>query len=108
MIQCFSFTAVPLLGAQERLAPVPQLSELRANIAEFGFLCPILLNRRRQVVAGCEQLLAACSMGLKAVPCVISESLRPEEARRIRDCLASQLVRPWDECDDLSDEILVG
>lgn len=80
-----------LLGKQERLAPVQHLDQLRSNIAEFGFSDPVILDSGYQVVAGCEQLLAACSLGMLSVPYVQASALSPERQREISQALQEQL-----------------
>lgn len=73
--------ALELMGGQRRLACVPDLSYLRGLIREYGITVPILLDKHRTIVSGCEVFLAACSLGTPHIPCVVLDDL-PERVRQ--------------------------
>ena len=52
-----------------------------ASIREFGFNVPIVVNGERKILAGHTRLRAAKLLGLDEVPCVVVDSLTPEQER---------------------------
>ncbi len=58
-----------------------QVSQLCASIAEFGFLVPILVDERQNVIAGHGRLAAAQQLGLSQVPVVQIGHLTAEQKR---------------------------
>jgi len=57
-----------------------ELSKLQRSIRQFGFVQPVVVNRRTgQLVAGHQRLAAAQALGLPTVP-VVDVDLRPEQA----------------------------
>jgi hypothetical protein len=86
-----------LLGQQNRLPAVGCLDQLRDLISEYGFLVPVLVTKAGQIVSGCEQMLAACSLGWERVPCLLVESMDPEDLALYKGFAADQLVTcEWD------------
>jgi hypothetical protein len=67
------------------------------SIKEFGFRNPVILDKDHVIVAGHTRVLAAKSLGLADVPCVIAEDLTPEQARafRIADNKTAEIAE-WD------------
>lgn len=97
-------TTLSLLGKQQRLKAVEELDRLKANIAEYGFLAPVMLDRHDHVIAGCEQLLAACAAGMDTVPVVYEHRLTEEERIYNRGILAAELKEAsWDDLAGLYD-----
>lgn len=98
-----------LLGKQQRLKAVEELEQLKANIAEYGFLAPVMLDRHDHVIAGCEQLLAACAVGMDAVPVVYEHRLTEDERIYTRGILAAELKEAsWGDLAGLYDEHLAA
>ena len=52
-----------------------QLKKLQASIREFGFVNPILIDRKYNIIAGHGRVLAAKEDGLENVPCVFVDHL---------------------------------
>ncbi|UVO50172.1 site-specific DNA-methyltransferase [Sphingomonas sp. SUN019] len=52
-----------------------QITLLAANIREFGFTNPLLIDEKQQVIAGHARLEAAASVPLERVPCVKIDGL---------------------------------
>ena len=80
-----------LLGKQQRLGAVENLDALKANIGEYGFLAPVMLDRHYHIVAGCEQFLAAVARGAAFVPAVFEHQLDQDERIYVRGMLRSEV-----------------
>lgn len=52
-----------------------QLKKLQSSIREFGFVNPILIDRKYNIIAGHGRVLAAKEDGLETVPCVFVDHL---------------------------------
>ena len=52
-----------------------QIAQLRGSLREFGFVNPILIDGKKNVIAGHGRLEAAKAEGLESVPCVYVEHL---------------------------------
>ncbi len=67
------------------------------SIREFGFKQPIVIDSGGVIVAGHTRYLAAQSLGLEAVPCVVADDLTPEQVRayRLADNKTAELAG-WD------------
>lgn len=86
-----------LMGTQQRLKGVEELAALKANIAEYGFLAPVLLDKHGHIVCGCEQFLAAVALGWNRVPVVYEQRLTEDERIYTRGLLAAELREAsWD------------
>ena len=46
-----------------------QVAQIAASILEFGFVAPVLVDERGEIIAGHGRLLAAKSLGLDAGKC---------------------------------------
>lgn len=97
----YSYTMVPtirLLGGQNYLPEVPHLDQLKALISEYGMVVPIIISEDYQILSGCEQMLAACSLGRDAVPCLYHMDLYPCDLDHFRQLAHEQLTSyAWDE-----------
>ncbi|KQP62154.1 ParB/Srx family N-terminal domain-containing protein [Methylobacterium sp. Leaf112] len=67
-----------------------QVAMLAANIAEFGFTNPLLIDERDVLIAGHGRLLAAQRAGMDKVPCIRIPGLTP--ARRAALVLADNAI----------------
>lgn len=86
-----------LMGKQERLPRVENLQMLQSNIREYGFLAPIVLDDRDNIVAGCEQFFAAVSIDFRTVPCIYRKSLTDEEFSYCKAIFQQELCQAdWD------------
>ena len=52
-----------------------QIKQIQASIREFGFVNPVLIDGKFNIIAGHGRILAAKAEGLEAVPCVLVEHL---------------------------------
>ena len=68
-----------------------------ASIREFGFLVPLVIDRNHEIVAGHTRYLAAQSLGIKEVPCVIADELTEDQIRafRLADNKVGEMAQ-WD------------
>ena len=81
-----------------RIHSPKQVTQLAASIRQFGFVNPILVDARGQVVAGHGRLAAAKHLGLEHVPTIRVDHLTEEQLRayRIADNRLAELS-DWDE-----------
>lgn len=54
------------------------------SIREFGFRQPLVIDKDHVIVVGHTRLLAAKSLGLDEVPCIIADNLTPEQVKAYR------------------------
>ena len=52
-----------------------QITKLRSSLREFGFINPVLIDRKYNVLAGHGRIAAAKEEGITEVPCVFVEHL---------------------------------
>ena len=78
---------------------------VKASIEQFGFKVPIIVDSNRVIVCGHTRLLAAKSLGMAEVPCIMADDLTDDQIRAFR--LADNKVgefAEWD-MDLLGDEL---
>jgi hypothetical protein len=78
---------------------------VKASIEQFGFKVPIIVDSNRVVVCGHTRLMAAKSLGMSEVPCIMADDLTEDQIRAFR--LADNKVgefAEWD-MDLLGDEL---
>lgn len=61
-----------------------QVEELCRSISEFGFVNPVLIDERGEIVGGHGRVLAASRLGLKKVPIVRLSHLSERQIRALR------------------------
>ena len=68
-----------------------------ASIREFGFLVPLVIDRNHEIVAGHTRFLAAQSLGIKEIPCVIADELTEDQIKafRLADNKVGEMAQ-WD------------
>lgn len=54
------------------------------SIKEFGFKCPIILDKDNVIVAGHTRYKAAKQLKLKEVPCIVADDLTEEQIKAFR------------------------
>ena len=75
-----------------------QINKLRSSIREFGFINPVIIDDKFNVIAGHGRIIAAKEEGIKEVPCVFVDYLN--EAQKKAYILADNrmaLDAGWDE-----------
>ena len=83
-IKTLPITKLTPAEANPRQHSEAQIAQIAASIEEFGWTTPILVDGELNVIAGHGRLLAAQSLGLKAVPTIALDHLTPEQARAYR------------------------
>ncbi len=75
-----------------------QVAQIAASILEFGFVAPVLVDERGEIIAGHGRLLAAKSLGLDTVPTIVRAGLTDAQkaAYRLADNRIA-LNAGWDE-----------
>lgn len=58
-----------------------QIDQIARSIQEFGFLAPIIINEKNEIIAGHGRLMAAKKIGMEYVPCVQADHLTDEQKR---------------------------
>lgn len=92
-----------------------QIAQIKASVARFGFVTPILMDGSGVIIAGHGRFEAAKALGMASVPTVVADHLTPAEVRalRIADNRLAELSE-WDrdalqiEFADLMDLTLCG
>lgn len=67
------------------------------SIQQFGFLIPVIIDIKDEIVAGHTRKAAAIRLGMESVPCIRADRLTPEQIRafRIVDNKTSEFAT-WD------------
>lgn len=75
-----------------------QIQHLRASLREFGFVAPLLIDAKGNILAGHGRLIAAMAEGYVEVPCVLVDHLT-ETQRRAYILADNRLAEQasWDE-----------
>ena len=58
-----------------------QIRQLEASIQEFGFVNPVIIDRKNKIMAGHGRLLAAKKIGIDKVPTIVLEDLTEDQIR---------------------------
>ncbi len=75
-----------------------QITKLRSSLREFGFINPVIIDQKYNVIAGHGRIMAAKEEGIKEVPCVFVDYLT--EAQKKAYILADNRLAEdagWDE-----------
>ncbi len=67
-----------------RVHAAKNIDKLKASVAKFGFVTPILLDGSGTIIAGHGRYEAAKALGLKSVPTVVADHLSDAEVRALR------------------------
>jgi site-specific DNA-methyltransferase (adenine-specific) len=70
---------------------------VKASIEQFGFKVPIIIDSNRVIVCGHTRLMAAKSLGMSEVPCIMADDLTDDQIRAFR--LADNKVGEFAEWD---------
>ena len=60
---------------------VPKVAE---SIRQFGFKVPIVIDKNMVIITGHTRLLAAKSLGLEKVPCIVADDLTQKQVKAFR------------------------
>lgn len=97
-------TRIELLPISEILpyAKNPRKNEksvkfVKESIRQFGFKVPIIIDSKREIVCGHTRILAAKSLGLSEVPCIVADDLTDEQIKAFR--LADNKVGEFSDWD---------
>ncbi len=76
-----------------------QIEALGRSILEFGFVVPVLINSKSQIIAGHGRYAAAVLLNLDEVPCIQIDHLTQaqETAYRIADNRLSEIGSAWND-----------
>ncbi|MDI3306252.1 MAG: site-specific DNA-methyltransferase [Acetobacteraceae bacterium] len=88
---------LPYAGNARTHSP-EQVAQIAASILEFGFVAPVLVDERGEIIAGHGRLLAAQSLGLDTVPTIVRAGLTEAQKAALR--LADNRIAlnaGWDE-----------
>ena len=58
-----------------------QIEKIAASITEFGFLNPVIIDGKGEIIAGHGRVLAAELLELKTVPCIIVKHLTDDQKK---------------------------
>lgn len=58
-----------------------QIDQIAASIREFGFVNPVLIDDKKQIIAGHGRVLAAAKIGMAEVPCLSVKGLTEAQVR---------------------------
>lgn len=75
-----------------------QITKLRSSLREFGFINPVIIDKKYNVIAGHGRIMAAKEEGINEVPCVLVDYLT--EAQKKAYILADNRLAEdagWDE-----------
>jgi len=64
-----------------RIHSEEQIEQLAASIREFGFTVPVLIDEKKQLIAGHGRLAAALKVGLEEIPCIQLSGLTDRQKR---------------------------
>lgn len=70
--------------ANAKIHPESQVAQIKASMAQFGFVNPILVDAKGEVIAGHGRLTAAQQMGIGKVPVIKLGHLSEAQAKALR------------------------
>jgi DNA modification methylase len=97
-VQARAVAALLPYAGNARTHSAEQVAQIAASILEFGFVAPVLVDERGEVIAGHGRLQAAKSLGLETVPTITRAGLT--EAQKAAYRLADNRIAlnaGWDE-----------
>ncbi|MBR0648688.1 site-specific DNA-methyltransferase [Roseomonas terrae] len=97
-VEARALAALLPYAGNARTHAAEQVAQIAASILEFGFVAPVLVDERGEVIAGHGRLLAAKSLGLDTVPTIVRAGLTDAQkaAYRLADNRIA-LSAGWDE-----------
>lgn len=85
--------------------PPEQIDRIAASIEQFGFVQPVVIDKDNVIVIGHGRVVAAKKLGMREVPCVLVDTLTPEQVNALRLADNKTNESAWD-IDLLSDGLL--
>lgn len=84
-------------GNNAKLHPAKQIKLVASSIAQYGFVVPLLIDKKLSIIAGHARYEAAQLLGLAQVPVIVADHLTEAQTRafRLADILASQRSPHW-------------
>ena len=85
-------------AANARVHSAEQVRQIAASITEYGFVNPVIVDERGEIIAGHGRVMAARSLGLDTVPVIVRPGLTETQKRGLR--LADNKIAlnsTWDE-----------
>lgn len=70
--------------ANAKVHPEQQVEQIKASLTQFGFVNPILVDGKGEVIAGHGRLAAALAMGMAKVPVIKLGHLSDAQAKALR------------------------
>lgn len=105
--ETIAISALQPYARNPKAHPPAQVKKIAASIREFGFLVPLVIDDKNNVIAGHGRLLAALELRLETVPVVRADGLTEAQIRafRIADNRVAESKWLWgaliDELEDL-------
>ena len=60
-----------------------QIAQLKRSMTEFGFTNPVLIDEKDTVIAGHGRIMAALSLDLPEIPCIVLEGLSKAQKKAL-------------------------
>lgn len=83
-IEHLPIDAIAISPNNSRTHSPKQVEQVAASIKEFGFTNPVLIDEHREIIAGHGRRLAALSLDMLTVPCVVLAGLTEAQKRAYR------------------------
>lgn len=80
------------LEGNARIHPESQIKALQGSIAKYGFLVPVVVSPDNTILAGHGRKLAAESLGMTEVPCLVVEEEWTDERKRAYSLVDNRLT----------------
>ena len=85
--------------------PQEQIERVAESIKQFGFVQPVVIDKNNVIVIGHCRVMAAKRLGMSEVPCVLVDTLTPEQVNALRLADNKTNESAWD-IELLSDSLL--
>ena len=74
-----------------------QVGRIAASIREFGWTNPVIIDEKGEIIGGHGRVLAAESLGLREVPCIVASGWTEAQKRAYRIADNALTESPWDQ-----------
>lgn len=79
-----------------KLHPPWQVKKIAMSIEQYGFIVPLVVDGKGEIIAGHGRLLAAKELNMEIVPCICVDHLTPEQVRAFRIADNKVSESEWD------------